>query len=363
MKIVVACDSFKGTFSSEEIAEVIAECVKKRLPEAEVLSFPVSDGGEGVVEVLKNAMHGTEVTVTVTDPNFEQTDAKFILCGDVAVIESAQACGITMSKPLDTKKKTTYGVGEMIKAAYARGAKRVLLGLGGTGTTDAGCGMAAALGTTFFDKEGKLLVPVGETLKNINAINVVKTYDVTALCDVKNPLYGENGAAYIYGPQKGATPSDVVMLDEGLKHVSEIIGSEGYRYSQIAGAGAAGGLGFGVLAFCNGKLRRGIDVVLDELGFDEVISGADYIVTGEGALDHQSFCGKVVDGILSRAENVPVIGFVGINKISDADKKGLCAVFETNDKHLPFAEIQDQLETQLIDAAERLAAYVSQQGE
>jgi len=363
MKIVIACDSFKGTFSSTDIADAIKKAVQKRLPDAEIVSIPVSDGGEGVVDVLKEAMGGVEVTVTVTDPNFEQTDAAFLLCGDTAVIESAQACGITLSKPLDTKKKTTYGVGEMIKAAVERGAKRILLGLGGSGTTDGGCGMAAALGTSFFDKEGKPIVPVGETLLKIDSVKIVKKYDVTALCDVKNPLFGKNGAAYIYGPQKGATDSDVEMLDEGLKHLSDIIGSNGYDYSQIPGAGAAGGLGYGVLTFCNGKLRRGIDVVLDELRFEEKIKGADYIVTGEGALDHQSFCGKVVDGILSRANGVPVIGFVGINKIPDAAEKGLCAVFETNDKHLPFAEILDQLETQLHAAADRLAAYVSEKGE
>ncbi|MBR1747426.1 MAG: glycerate kinase [Clostridia bacterium] len=359
MKVVIACDSFKGTFSSKQIAEGLTQAIKRYVPECVVVSVPVSDGGEGVIEVLSEALDGQIVKKTVTDPNFNQTEAEYLLCGDLAVVESAKAAGITMCVPLDTKKKTTYGVGELIVDAVSHGAKRVLLGLGGTGTTDGGCGMAAALGTEFFDKDGKSFVPVGETLNDIQAVKIDKKYAVTALCDVTNPLCGESGAAAIYGPQKGATPQDVVLLDNGLSHLSDVIRSYGYDYADIPGSGAAGGLGYGTLTFCLGKLSRGIDAVLDEVHFASAIEGADLIITGEGALDHQSFCGKVVDGVLSRSQGVPTVAFVGISKISDYKERGLSAVFETNEKHLPFAEIIDRLDEQFLSAADRLGRYVA----
>lgn len=358
MKVVIACDSFKGTFSSSEIGRRLTEAIHEKDPTIEVTALTVSDGGEGVVEALRDALGGQIVRATVTDPNFEQVDAEYLLCGELAVIESAQAAGITLCKPLDTKKKTTYGVGELIRSAYEKGAKRILLGLGGSGTTDGGCGMAAALGTKFYDKEGKQMIPVGETLAKIETVEINKKYDVVALCDVKNPLVGEMGSAKIYGPQKGASESDVRMLDEGLKHLSEVIGSHGYEYMDIPGAGAAGGLGYGVLAFTNGQLKRGVDAILDEIGFSRAVENADLIVTGEGALDHQSFLGKVVEGVLSKNDGVPTAAFVGIAKIDDWQERGLCAVFETNEEHLPFDEIRDRLDEQFNRAAEKLATYI-----
>lgn len=360
MKIVVACDSFKGTFTSAEIAEALSCAICRVLPQAQVVSLPVSDGGEGVGEVLRQACHGEVQTVRVTDPNGGQVTAQYVRIGDVAVVEMAQAAAITMSHPLDTKTKTTYGVGELMSHAIAHGARRILLGLGGSATTDAGCGMAAALGTRFVDDAGHDFVPVGATLYRIaQVICATIPCQVVGLCDVRNPLYGPTGAAYVFGPQKGATAQDVELLDEGLRHVATVC-HEDTDLAAVQGAGAAGGLGYGVLRFLGGELRSGIDVVLDTIGFDAAVRGADLIVTGEGALDEQSFGGKVVDGVLSHAGGVPVVALVGICKTDAWKSAGLRAVFETNAVHLPFDSIQPYLGEQLASACERVAHYVVQ---
>ena len=357
MKILIACDSFKGTFSSEQIASRIKEAVLKKLPDSEIDYLPISDGGEGITECFSRIMGGKMIKVTVTDPNFLPTEAQFLLCGDVAVVETAQAAGLPMSIPLDTKEKTTYGVGELIKVAEKLGAKKILLGLGGSATTDGGCGMAAALGTIFFDKDNKTFIPVGKNLKNITSIKFSDKHNITALCDVRNPLFGPDGAAYVYGPQKGADKDDVILLDDGLRHLSDILKKNGID-ADVPGAGAAGGMGAGVIAFCKGELKRGIDAVLDVADFDKKAADADYIITGEGALDSQSFSGKVIDGILNRSQGTPVIAFVGISKIDDYKKYGISKVFETNKDHLPFNAIMDKLDFQLNDCAERLADYL-----
>lgn len=357
MRVLIACDSFKGTFSSERIALTIKEAISSKIPDAEIDYLPISDGGEGITDCFRRLIGGETVSVTVTDPNFDKTQAQFLLSGDIAVIETAQAAGLNLARPLDTKEKTTYGVGEMINKAESLGAKKILLGLGGSCTTDGGCGMAAALGTVFTDKDGREFVPVGRTLKDIAAIRINRDHRITALCDVNNPLFGRNGAAYVYGPQKGATESDLSLLDDGLRHLSEVLSGYGIN-TDIPGAGAAGGLGAGVIAFGEGELKHGIDVVLDAADFDNKAKAADYIITGEGALDTQSFSGKVIDGILNRSQGAKVIAFVGISKIPDAFNYGITKVFETNCDHLPFRSILDRLDEQLIACAERLADYL-----
>ncbi len=329
MKIVIASDSFKGTLSSSEIAKILSDEFIKRDKNVEIAVVPIADGGEGLLSCFEKILGGKRIKERVMGPNFKLIDAEYLLAGDTAVVEMAEAAGLPLADPKSAKDTTTFGVGELIMSAEKNGAKEILLGLGGSATNDMGCGMAAALRTVFYDKKGRTFVPVGATLKDVEYIEFGKTHALTALCDVKNPLFGENGAAYVYGPQKGATPDDVKMLDDGLRHIADVLTKSGKTDFNVEGAGAAGGLGAGVIAFADGKLKRGIDAVLDAVKFDKLIENADFVITGEGSLDGQSFSGKVIDGIISRCKKTPVIAVVGISKIANASEYGLSKVFQT----------------------------------
>ena len=353
MKIVIAPDSFKGTLSAKEVATGIAERLRLRYGTAELVVLPVSDGGDGLVDCLASAMPTHKVTCTVTGPLGAPTRAELLIAGDLAVIEMAQAAGLPMVNPPDVMRTTTYGVGEMIAIAEKEGAKRILLGLGGSATNDLGCGMAAALGARFYDGTD-CFVPVGGTLGKVTHIEYGEPHDVTALCDVKNPLYGPNGAAYVYGRQKGATDETLPVLDEGLRHVAALLQKDGKTDFDQPGAGAAGGLGAGVVAFLGGKLRKGIDAVLDAVHFDEIVKDADLVITGEGRLDSQSFEGKVIDGIIKRCK-CPVVALCGQAQAGlDYRTWGLDAVF-TSAKHQKTADYKKEARNTLAAAADELA--------
>ncbi|MCQ2409074.1 MAG: glycerate kinase [Clostridia bacterium] len=357
MKIVIATDSFKGTLSSEEVERILKEEISKRT-NYELVCVPIADGGEGLVECFGKIKGGKIINLYVTGPNFNKTEAKYLLSGEDAYIEMAEACGLPKANPKDTKEVTTYGVGELIKDALQKGAKNIYLGLGGSASTDGGCGMAAALGTEFYDKECRKFVPVGKNLCDIKRIVFNRNITLTALCDVKNHMYGENGAAYVFAPQKGANPDDVKMLDAGLRHLADIFGEYGIQNFDVEGSGAAGAMGAGVIAFFNGKLKRGIDAVLDALSYDEIVSDADVVITGEGSLDSQSFSGKVIDGIISRSKNAKIIGVVGISLIDNPEKYGISKVFETNFEHRPFEEIKKTAQSDLRNCAVKVAEYL-----
>lgn len=357
MKIVIATDSFKGTLSAVEIADCVSDRLRRRFPSAQISAVPVSDGGEGLVECLAAAMPVRTIKRTVTGPLFEKVEAQFLLAGDLAVVETAQAAGLPLVDPPDVLHATTYGVGEMIREAEALGAKRILLGLGGSATNDLGCGMAAALGCRFWDGE-RYFVPTGGTLAAVKRIEYAAPHDVTALCDVKNPLYGPNGAAYVYGRQKGATDETLPLLDEGLRNVAAILTADGKTEFDGEGAGAAGGLGAGVVAFLGGRRRRGIDAVLDAVGFDETVRDADLVVTGEGRLDDQSFQGKVIDGIISRCKS-KVVALVGQAQAGlDYAAWGLDAVFTTA-KYQTTPDYRKEARETLRKAADELADWVA----
>jgi len=357
MKIVIAPDSFKGTLSAKEVATGIAERLRLRFDKAEVVTLPISDGGEGLVECLSSALPTRTVTCTVTGPLGESVQAELLLAGDLAIIEMAQAAGLPLVNPPDVMKTTTYGVGEMIAIAEKEGAKRILLGLGGSATNDLGCGMAAALGTRFY-RGNEPFVPVGGTLGDVQRIEYGKAHDVTALCDVKNPLYGPNGAAYVYGRQKGATDETLPILDKGLRHMAELLQQDGKTDFDKPGAGAAGGLGAGVIAFLGGKLKKGIDAVLDAVGFDELVKDADIVVTGEGRLDSQSFEGKVIDGVIKRCP-CPVVALCGqAQEGLDYRTWGLDAVFTTA-KHQKTADYKKEARETLLAATDELGAWLS----
>ena len=323
MKVVIAIDSLKGSLSSIEAAEVIKAGILTVNQEATVEISPLADGGEGTTEALVMGLNGEMKTVSVTGPLFETREAQIgLLPNQTAVIEMAQAAGLPFvptdkRNPLHT---TTYGVGEMIKQSIDLGYRKFVIGIGGSATTDAGIGMLAALGYQFFDAKGEAVELTGEGLGNIERIdttNVLKELadcEFNIACDVNNPLYGLNGAAHIYGPQKGATPEIVEQLDNGLIHFSKVVAQlTGTDYATSEGAGAAGGLGFAFVAFLNGKLQSGIDIVLNETRLEEKVKTADIVITGEGRLDHQTAMGKGPIGVakLAKKYNALVIGLAG----------------------------------------------------
>ena len=318
-KIIIAPDSFKGSLSAKQVADIIADEVLKRFPNCEIIKMPIADGGEGTVDTVISAVGGKMYEAKVVSPDERIISAEFgVTPTDLAVLEMAQSSGLTKQIGLHPMTSNTYGFGQLITAALNLGIREFMMGIGGSATTDGGTGMAAALGVKFFDDENNSFVPCGETLSKIARIDVsgiderISKSTFTVMCDVDNPLFGTNGAAYIYGPQKGATPELVVILDNGLRHYGNILAKTfGVDYSEIPAAGASGGLGAGCMAYLNATLRSGIEVILEICGFKNHLSDSDLIITGEGKLDSQSFMGKVLWGILRDAGDVPVVSICG----------------------------------------------------
>lgn len=321
-KCIVISDSFKGTLSSLEICRIAKESIPKFFPQCQVVPVPVADGGEGTVECFLQAIGAEPVTVSVAGPyGGEPVSAVYARKGKLAVIEMASAAGLPMvGERRDPESATTYGVGQIISHAVKNGCTEILLGLGGSATNDGGCGCAAALGTVFADRAGNPFVPTGGTLGAIAGIDISQAkkfldgVTVTVMCDVENPLYGPTGAAHIFGPQKGADAPMVERLDQGLRHLAQVAERDLKRsISQIPGAGAAGGMGGGCLAFLGAELKSGIECVLDTVGFDQMLEGTDLVLTGEGRIDSQSVRGKVISGIARRTKprNIPLLALVG----------------------------------------------------
>ncbi len=347
-KCVIIPDSFKGTLSSVEICEIIKSRVLDYYPDCQVVTIPVADGGEGTVDCFLHAMKGDRVSITVSGPYQEKQDCFYARFGDTAVIEMAQAAGLPLIKGRENPAlTTTYGVGEMIRHAVENGCRELIIGLGGSCTNDGGTGMAAALGVQFLNSEGKAFIPTGGTLSQIKAINansakeLLKDCKITAMCDIDNPMFGKTGAAYIFGPQKGADAAMVELLDENLRALSEQITKDlGIDVSQLPGAGAAGAMGAGIAAFFGGELKAGIQTVLDLVQFEDILKGADLVFTGEGKIDGQSLRGKVVIGVSQRSvkQNVPVVAVVGDvgDDATAAYDKGVTAIFSINRLAIPF---------------------------
>ena len=345
-RYVLVPDSFKGTLASEEICCILREEILKAAPGAEVLAFPVADGGEGSVDAFLTAVGGKRIEVPCHGPHMEEITSFYGLLPDgTAVIEMAAAAGLPMvGDRLEPDLATTYGVGELMAAAAENGARRIILGLGGSATNDGGCGAAAALGTRFLDAQGSAFVPTGGTLDRIASIDTGEQHplpEITVMCDIDNPLCGPAGASAVFGPQKGADAAMVERLDGNLRHLADVISRDlGVEIAELPGAGAAGGMGGGAVAFWNGRLQMGIETVLDTVKFDQVAQGARLVITGEGRLDGQSVRGKVVAGVAKRAKKagVPVLAIVGA--IGDgADgiyDLGVCSVFTTNHVPVPF---------------------------
>lgn len=351
-KILLVPDSFKGTLSSRQVCQVMAGQLRRFFPQAQVKSIPVADGGEGSVEAFLAAAGGERRMLTVTGPFGEPVEAFYGILGDgrTAVIEMAACAGLPLAEGrLNPERATTYGVGELLLAAKEAGCTKAILGLGGSCTNDGGVGAAAALGAKFTRADGAAFIPTGGTLGEIAALDVspvaqaLQGMELTAMCDIDNPLYGEAGAAAVFAPQKGADAAMVARLDAGLRHLGQVSARcLGRDFSHLPGAGAAGGLGFGMAAFCGAQLRMGIDAVLDAVGFDSLLPGTDMVFTGEGKIDSQSARGKVVSGVAARCRKagVPVVAVVGQigQGFEEMYQQGLTAVFSINRAAQPFAE-------------------------
>ncbi len=369
MKILIASDSFKGSLSSTQVARNISEGILRVFPDAEIKYISVADGGEGTVEAVISSIGGKIINTPAMGPDGKIFDSFFgILEDGSAVIEMAAASGLPLVPELerDIMKATTYGTGQLLKAAMDHGCRRIYIGVGGSATNDGGIGMAQALGISFADEKGEEIGYGGGLLERIEKIDLsnaderLSGTEIIVMSDVTNPLCGPFGASAVYGPQKGASPEQVELLDKGLSHLAKIIEEELYiDIRNRKGAGAAGGLGGGLVAFTGASIRSGIDAVLNMSGFEEKAEWADLIITGEGRIDFQSAYGKVISGIAQRAEkyNVPVAAIAG--SLSEGSQEvykiGISCIEAAVCRPMPLQEAMGEKAGELVsDAAERL---------
>lgn len=351
-KIVIAIDSFKGSLKSIEAGRAAAAGVKRVNPKTEVCVVSVADGGEGTLDALSGMPDFENVVRKVADPMGRPVDATYKINGDKAIIELAQASGLSLVALSDRNlpEASSYGTGELIEDALNRGCREILICIGGSATNDAGVGLLQALGYHFLDADGlevgRGAAEVGR-IRSIDASHAmaeIKEASFTVACDVKNPLTGADGASAVYGPQKGADNEMVDFLDKALTRFASVAGDFlGKDYSMVPGAGAAGGVGFALHAFLNARLCAGIDLVLDAVGFDNCLSDADLVITGEGCLDQQTCMGKVANGILNRAlcRSIPVIAIGGMienDAVEALMKSGFKAVFPIVERPMTLEE-------------------------
>lgn len=368
MKIVIAPDSFKGTMSSREVCDIVSSAIKSVNPDIETIKIPVSDGGEGLVDAIISSIGGKKIKKIVKGPEFNEVEAQYGILqnNETAVIEMAAASGLLLlddqGNPWNT---STFGTGQLIIDAIDLGCKRIILGIGGSATNDAGIGMAAAFGVRFLDAGGEEILLTGGGLEKLVTIDFtdidkrLREVEIFVACDVDNPLYGESGASYVFAPQKGADSKMVRRLDDNLRKFADLLFKfTGKKVDDIPGTGAAGGLAACLLAFTKARLERGIKIVLDCVGFDKLITNADFIITGEGKIDSQSLRGKVVAGVAGRAAlaKIPVIVIAGSVDIADDEdgefyNKGICAIFSTVKTLGTFEMMKPKCRKYLYDTA------------
>lgn len=374
-KFVLAPDSFKESMTAKEVCVAMEKGIKKVFSDAEIIHVPMADGGEGTVESLVDATNGHKEYIEVQGPLPEQkVKAYYGILGDekTAVIEMAQASGLMLVEPRyrNPLTTTTYGTGELIKAALDKGVSTVIIGIGGSATVDGGIGMAQALGVKFTDKYGNNIEPTGSNLAKIDKISMenldkrVKKVNFIIASDVENILTGKKGAAAVFGPQKGATPDEVELLDKGLIHYAEIIRRDiGKNVEDIAGSGAAGGLGAGLIAFLDAKLQSGVEVVANTVELAEKISQADYVFTGEGGMDFQTKYGKTPFGVAQVAKKYqkPVFaeaGYLG-ERIEELYDIGISAIFGIVDKSESIEESLEKGPQNVERTTENIARLIS----
>ena len=373
MKIVIAPQAFKGSISALDAAEAMRKGVLEVFPDADVALVPVADGGDGTLETLVEGSGGEIREATVTGPLGERRTAQWGAMGDgvTAVIEMARTSGLALV-PLDRRdplNATTYGLGEIVRFALDDGFRRFIMGIGGSATNDAGAGMAQALGIRLLDSTGNELPHGGAALANLSRINMsridprIGESSFLVACDVSNPLTGPEGASAIYGPQKGATPEMVQTLDSALLHFSEIVRQDIVaEINDLQGAGAAGGLGGGMVAFLDAELRAGVDIILDTVGLDDALQGADLVLTGEGALDYQTVYSKAPIGVAERAKplGIPVIAIAGTlgDRYRLVHEHGIEAAVAITNAPMSLEEASSRAADLIADAAEQAARMI-----
>ncbi|PRX57281.1 glycerate kinase [Flagellimonas meridianipacifica] len=370
MKFVLAPDKYKGSLSGEEFCDAVESGLLKVFPKAQVLKKPLADGGDGTLEVVKHYLNAEIVSTTVQDPLFREIKSDYLFSKDkgVAFIEMSEASGYKLlsKTELNCMNTTSLGTGDLIKDALEKGAREIVLGIGGSATNDGGIGMATALGYQFLDSDGNEIKPIGKNLSAISRIDGTNIHpklqgvEFKVACDVKNPLHGKEGAAFVYGPQKGATPEDVIALDNGLQNFAKVVHKEfGIDVQNIQGAGAAGGMGAGAVVFLKASLASGIDLIKEMAQFDEAIQGSDWIITGEGQLDKQTLSGKTIAGVLQAAKNyqIPVAAFCGSVSVSieDLETMGLDYVTSIINQPGTLQEVKDKSFENLVLTAYNFA--------
>ncbi len=364
-KIIIAPDSFKETMSNLEVTDIIYKTLYNNYPDYEYKLFPIADGGEGSLSAFYKTGGQLKSCLAIC-ANFEKEEVNYLIYNDTIILEVAQNVGfkykLQSSNPGNT---TTYGVGEVLKDALKTGLKKVCICLGGTITNDGGCGLASALGIKFYDKDNNEFIPVGNTLKDICRIDnslYLKQYNdinIIGLCDVTNPLHGLNGASYIFSPQKGADEKMVYDLDQGLKHLERIVKRDlNVDKADFQGSGAAGGIGYAIVALLCGKLQKGIDTILDLIKFDQELTDDCIVITGEGKLDSQSLNGKVISGIIDRIKSNKTKVIVVCGKLEgkeeDYFKYGIDKVVVTNEENLPFEIVKIKCKEQLENVIKKI---------
>lgn len=372
-KIVIAPDSFKESLTAMEAARAIERGMRRVFPDAEIFKVPMADGGEGTVQAMVDATNGKRLAKTVTGPMGEPVRGFIGLTGDgkTAIIEMAAAAGLHLvpagqRNPLAT---TTYGVGELIDFAIEQGARRIIIGLGGSATNDGGCGMAQALGARLLDKKGGPIGFGGGALAGLDRIEItalhskLKDVQFEIAADVTNPLTGDNGASVVFGPQKGAGPVDIKILDDNLRRFARIVRRDLHReVDTVQGAGAAGGMGAGALCFLGGNLRRGADIVIEAVSLQDSLAGADFVITGEGKVDGQTSYGKAPIAVARCAKKagIPVIALAGIvaDGYSAVFDHGIDAVFPIVRGPVSLPEALRQAANNLARTAENVARLV-----
>ena len=354
-KIIIATDSFKGCLSSMEVATAIEMGIREVYPECNIIKVPIADGGEGTVEALVLATQGKIQFVEVNNPLMQPIKASYGILENecTAIIEMSAASGLTLipEEKRNPMLTTTYGTGQLISDALYRGCKHIILGIGGSATNDAGTGMLQALGYRFLNSKGEPLGQGGQILEQIETIDasfrnpLLDGVQFEVACDVNNPFSGKSGAAYIYAPQKGANPEMVETLDVGLKNFASVIKKQLHKdINTTPGAGAAGGMGGGLLAFLDAQLKPGIQLVLDILHFDELLKDSDLVITGEGRIDIQTTMGKVPQGVAETASRhqIPVIALTGsVENAEAANQSGISGVFSTTSYPMTLQEAMD----------------------
>ena len=374
MKVVIAPAAFKGSLSPLLAARAMDLGVRSTLPQAETVLVPVADGGDGTLEAILHAQGGSTHAARVSGPLGSPVQARLAILsdGETAVVETAEAAGLVLLEPRqrDPLRASTYGLGELIRAALDKGCRRLIVGLGGSATVDGGAGMAQALGVGLYDGKGRPLPRGGGALASLGRIDLtgldpgVRGCEILGACDVTNPLVGPQGAAQVFGPQKGATAGMVGVLEAGLSRLAEVIKADlGLDVAALPGAGAAGGLGAGLVAFLGGRLVSGVELVLEAVGLRQKLAGAHLVLTGEGILDYQSAYGKAPVGVarMARDLSIPVLALAGTlgEGYETLYQEGIDAVMSIVPGPMSLEEAMGQAYGLLAEATERAIRIVA----